>query len=484
MRVAMAGLIFGAALTGCPVMPGGSDGSVSAGEDGGSGQVTLDGGTAFAPQLTMATARVSGRTGRDLQLSVKGKDRNLDVTSIWVRLMDGSGSPVVAIDSNRDGVADATEGPLVLEGKKWVSETITATATIRGLFAHGSDVRQVGVTLVDGTALQSDEQLMMVTEQLVRARDEGCDPLFLADRCEAGLGCRGTPSVCAEGLAPQIGRLAFYKNATGGPTILLEGTEPEDDLSTIRFQFQNAQGMAISIDSDGDGTPDLSSFDHDALELAVDGTFFLRLQSGDGLDTQVPKLVAIPSDGAGHEGTAKIAAATTIPVRNAGQACDIRGFDMCGPNLSCSPGIVGATNKCATASPLRIAQCGDAPVLVAGATVMGVAEGGSLWDAPSGCSTNDPKGRPEGVVRLRLTDRAAKLTLSTVGAGTTFDTTMYVMADCADSSQDALSCSDDFAGGGGASQLVLEDVAAGDYFVVIDSFDPAGGSFQLSATVE
>ena len=78
----------------------------------------------------------------------------------------------------------------------------------------------------------------------------------------------------------------------------------------------------------------------------------------------------------------------------------------------------------------------------------------------------------------------SKLTLSTVGAGTTFDTTMYVLAGCADSSQDALSCSDDFAGGGGASQLVLEDVAAGDYLVIVDSFDPTGGSFQLSATVE
>jgi hypothetical protein len=500
MRMITAGLVLAAVLSGCPVVSGadggalGSDGGASGGSGGtggaaggGTGVVTTDGGVAFAPELLTVEARVAGRTGKDLLLTVKGKDRNLDATQVWLRLMDSLGNLVAAIDTDRDGQADSAETSLPLEGKHWASETVTGTATLRGLFAHPANVLQVGVTLVDAAGLRSDESVVLVLAQAVRAMGEPCDPLFVADRCSAGLGCRGTPTVCSEGLAPQIGRLAFFHNATGGPTIIMEGTEPEDDLATIRFQFQNAQGAAISIDSDGDGVPDLASFDQDALELAVDGAFFLRMQSGDGLDQQVPKLVAIPTDSAGHTGLAKIVAPTAIPVRTSGQTCDVRGFDTCGPNLSCTPGIIGATNKCASATPLRTAQCSAATVLtptVSGATATGVAEGGSLWDAPAGCSTNNPTGRPEGVVKLHVVERAARLTLSTVGPGTTFDTTMYVLPGCPNDTQDVLACSDDFPGAGGASQLELFDVAPGDYLVVVDSFAPIGGAFELTATVQ
>lgn len=484
MRHVTAGLVFIAVLSGCPVLPGADGGATP---DGGGVVATADGGAAFAPQLTTAEASVSGRTGRDLRISIKGKDRNLDAATAWVRLLDAQGAPLVAFDSDRDGLADASEGPLTLEGKRWVGEVVTGTASVRGLFARTPGVTQVAVTLVDQASLRSEEQVVPVVAQVVRPRGSPCDPLFLVDRCEPGLGCRGMPAVCDEGLAPQVSRMAFYRSATGGPIILVEGSEPEDDLLSIRFQFQSASGQPISIDSDGDGTPDLATFDADAAGLALDGAFFLRMQSGDGLDQQVPKLVAIPTDGAGHSGTPKIVAPSTMPVRSQGQSCDVRGFDACGPGLSCTPGIAGATNTCGSATPLRAAQCAAATVLVAtagGAKATGVAEGGSLWDAPGGCSTADPTGRPEGVVKVRLADRADRLTLSTVGAGTNFDTTLYVVNGCANDSRDALGCSDDVPGAAGASRLVLTDLPAGDYVVVIDSFDPLGGAFELTATVE
>jgi hypothetical protein len=116
--------------------------------------------------------------------------------------------------------------------------------------------------------------------------------------------------------------------------------------------------------------------------------------------------------------------------------------------------------------------------------VNGVAEGGSLWDAPLGCATNDPTGRPEGVVVLRMTERADRVRLSTVGSGTNFDTVLYVVPGCPNDTADVMGCSDDVMGGGGASELVLENVPAGDYLVVIDSFDGNGGNFELRATVE
>ena len=45
----------------------------------------------------------------------------------------------------------------------------------------------------------------------------------------------------------------------------------------------------------------------------------------------------------------------------------------------------------------------------------------------NGCSTADPTGRLEGVVKARLAERANKLTSSSIGAGRNFDTTPYVL---------------------------------------------------------
>lgn len=479
--------LFAALLTACPAVP--SQGA-DAGEafDAGPG-LRADGGALEpeAPQLNSVAAHVSGRAGLDLRLALSGSDPNGDLVGVQVRLLDAQGLPVLGFDADRDGVPDSSSGPLVLEDVQWVKQSLTASATLHGLFAAGhTAVTQVGVVLQDATNLLSEEWLVPVLSQSILALGDACDPLFLASRCSPGLGCRGKPATCQEGLAPQITRLAFLKSAKG-PSILIEGTEPEDDLATIQFGFQNAQGKAISIDSDGDGTPDLASFDFDATGLAVDGSFFIRLQPSDGLDQQVPKLTASALDLAAHQGTLKVAAPTTPPVRSMGQACDPRGFDTCAVNLVCTPGIVGKPNSCQTGATIRSAECSAATILVAtaaGATALGVAGGVSLWDTPAGCQSADPKGRPEGLVTVRLTQKAARLTLSTAHPGTTFDTALYLLAGCPAASIDALGCNDDGSAASAASELVLENVPAGDYLVVVDSFSYEGGSFELSATVD
>jgi hypothetical protein len=71
-----------------------------------------------------------------------------------------------------------------------------------------------------------------------------------------------------------------------------------------------------------------------------------------------------------------------------------------------------------------------------------------------------------------------------VGSGTSFDTVLYAMPGCPNDNADALGCSDDVPMGAGASELVLENLPAGDYVVVIDSFDPMGGNFELHAIIE
>ncbi|MBI5546355.1 MAG: hypothetical protein HY901_20910 [Deltaproteobacteria bacterium] len=488
LRVGLCCSLFALVLTACPAGTADTTDGGGVSRDGGTNPKT-DGGAAIepvAPELTSAQAQISGRTGRDLRFTVKGHDQNLDVVGLWVRLLDAQGQPVLAFDSDRDGTLDSASGPVGLDDQKLVGESLTATATLRKLLDKVQSAAQVGVALQDATNLRSEEMVAPVVAQPVLSMGDACDPLFLANRCAAGLGCRGTPPTCKEGLAPEITRMAFLKGANG-PSILIEGTEPEDDLVTIHFGFQNAQGQPTSIDSDGDGTADLESFDFDATGQAVDGTFFIRMQPADGLDQQVSKLTASAADLAAHQGALKTASPTTTPVRSAGQACDPRGFDVCAANLACTPGVVGKPNVCQSASTLRTTQCGAAPILVAtaaGATALGTADGVSLWDTPAGCQSNDPKGRPEGLVTLRLTERAQRLTLSTEHPGTTFDTALYMLTGCPLDSTDSFGCSDDASAASSASRLVVENVPAGDYLVVVDSFSYEGGSFELSAQVE
>lgn len=481
-RRAVVPVAFTLLLAACPPPPSGGDGgALDAGaprRDGGSVTPNPDGGSFSAPSLLEATAQVAGRRGRDLRFTVRGKDRDLDIAGVWVRFLDGSGAAL--------GVPGELFVPL--DTKKYVGETLTGEATLKRFLDGRDPIAKAGLALLDGTSQYSEERVMDVTPLPVAQQGELCDTAFRASRCADGLGCRGAPSTCQEGTAPQLTRFAYVRVDGGEPYTLLEGTEAEDDLAVVRFQFQAKDGGLVSIDSDGDGSPDLPSFDYDAYSASVDGAFFLRVNHGLGLDEQAPRLVLTPVDGAGHEGTSKVAALSTVPSRATGQSCDPRGFDVCASGLVCNPGVVGAaSNVCASGATLRTQQCGAAPVLLAsasGGSLLGRAEGGSLWDAPAGCSSGDPKGRPEGLVKVRLAERANRLVVSTVRPGTTFDTTLYVLDGCPASSVDAYACNDDAPEATGRSEVALADVPAGDYLVVVDSFDMAGGTFELSAKVE
>jgi hypothetical protein len=465
-----------AALAGCAVKPGGQ------GADGGSS----DGGADALPTLTSVEARQSGRSGKDLSLSIKGTDPKKTVASAWVRLLDANGRPLDGFDTNADGVPDSAEGAVTLEGVKVDKGQLTASATLTRMLEAQPNLAKVGVALQDAMGQRTSELVVTMIAQQVKMLGQKCDPTYQVDRCAPSFGCRGSPATCQEGLPPTITKLAFYTSANG-PEILVEGTEPEDDLATIHFSFENASGQPIEIDSDGDGTPDLASFDYPAAGASVDGSFFIRLQAGDGLDTQVPKLVAQGIDQAGHQGVPKIASPSVMPVRQNGQACDPLGFDACANGLACAPGLVGVANNCTQASKLRAPICAAAQVLVPtaeGASVIGVTGSVSLWDAPEGCSSNDPTGRPEGVVTIRLSQSVNTLVLTTAAPATNFDTTIYLLTGCPDDSLGALGCSDDTPGAGTASTLTLTNLGPGDYLLVVDSFDYVGGTFELKATAQ
>ncbi len=330
--------------------------------DGGAGGGTADAGRAMdagpaapsPPVLTRVTAQQAGRTGRDLRLTIEGSDPDRNVVRLWVAAA-GSSGPVGVF-------AGQAEGPVSLDQVTAGGDAVTGVATVVGALGQFPQISQVAVALEDATNLRSALLTVPVDAQPVNQAGAACDPTYVASRCPPSQGCRGTPSTCQPGQAPTITRMAFLKTA-GGPTTLIEGTEPEDDLASITFQFQNAQGQSIMVDSNGDGTPDLMSVVADATNLSSGGVFFFRMQSGEGLETQLAKLAATPKDLAGHVGTTVTAAPTAVPIKSTGQTCDPRGFDQCGPTLACSPGVVGQANVCKAAATLRTSHCQSATVL-------------------------------------------------------------------------------------------------------------------------
>ncbi len=464
---------------------GGSGGGGSGGSGGGTGGTGWTPVEPVPPVASSAEARVVGSSGRDLQVSVAGADPDGDVVSIRLRLLDGAGADLPVVDLDGDGEPDSSLLSATPSASLSGQEAFTATATVHRLYLVAPTLVSVGVRLVDVYGLMSEERIVPILTQPIRAPGESCDPAAVVDRCETGKGCYGDSPICQEGRAPEITRFAYVRTSTS-PRILIEGTEPEDDLASLRLGFLNSRGEAIQVDLDGDDLVDGDSLDLSLVGYARDGAFFVELEPIEGFDRLVPQLSASASDAVGHVGATQTAKAAVANKRNRGQSCDPRGFDECASGTVCAPGIVGRENKCELVNRYRDNELKAAPLLdpAAGNVIFaGRVEGTSVFDVPVDCSAGDPTGRPDAIAKLRLASPAARLTLTTVSPWTDFDTAVYLLPAEATSSEAALGCGDD-SPAGSASLLELENVPAGDYLVVVDSWNTYGGTFELFVGVE
>jgi hypothetical protein len=467
------------------VLPGG--GTVL--PDGGT--LLPDGGVTAGTSTTMfldsAAAQVTGRRGLDVHLTLTGHDSAKAIAGVMVRLLDGDGNPIAGFDSQQSGALDSELGPATLAAPVLGQATIATAATIEGMAARAPRIASVAVSLRDAQGFTSNEIVAAVTPQPVRQSGEGCDPDALLDRCAPTLGCRDNPATCQDGLAPTITRLAFQTGATG-PIIRMAGTGPQDDLSGIHVDFEDASGNSITVPLDGDNAPPVASFDLDATGDSSNGTFLIALQQSPGFDTACPQIAVTPTDEAGHTGATTNAVPVAPLIRAAGAACDLQGFDACVAGQVCVARALPLGPTCQSLTTLQAARCSAAvhlaPSVGQPATTFGHTALPSLWDAPRGCSGFNPAGRPEGVAQLVLATTAATLTLSVDNPGTDFDTTLYLMKGCPSTSVAAVACDDDNGTIGVSSVIVLQNVAAGTYSVVVDSFKPHGGNYQLTATVE
>ncbi len=434
-----------------------------------------------APRLSDPQLRVSGRHGADLFFSATFHDADMDARTLRVRFLDEAGLPVAVYDLDQDGRPESAEATVEAQADFSQAEG-PITAHFPGLRVSAPSIHRAELTLIDATERVSEPVGVDLQAQAVRAMGEACDPQYLADRCAPTLGCRGTPTKCVEGVAPQIERAAYLTTADGSARILVEGTEPDDDIRAVRVDFLDAAGMPVALDLDNDGAVESASLELTSFLVQSGGRFLVRIETSELFREQVAKVAVTPQDSALRLGEAREVALAAPPRRNSGQSCDPWGFDACANGTVCAPGVPGAKNVCSNVGTLRNRTCAAAPLLEpqkGEATVVLRTQAASLWDPDSDCATSQP-GRPEGVARLRLASEATVI-VTTARPGTTFDTVLSVYPGCGTAA--ALACADDLPKSS-ASTLRLEALPRGDYLIVVDSWSAEGGTVEISATVE
>jgi len=480
---------------------GGPDDSGAPADVDGGDASTPDAGTMLAdggpnqvpgptpPSLESALVRQVGRFGRDVRIDVTGSDSGGDITTVRVTLLDGVGSEVLAFDSDGDGMFDSGQTTLPLDVIKAGETKLTSYVLMPFMYTQYPYLTTVKVSLVDALGTRSEELSMPLQKQPVLALDALCDGSFLKDRCAPGLGCKGqVPQVCTEGEAPILKQTAYLDDELGR-RLLVEGLDADADVVAYAIEFLDANNQTVMMDLDGDGKDESSGFTGDVTESGADGAFFVAFQPSEEFTALVAKVVVSVRD-LGERTSAKVTLEKKVALaRSAGAACDPRGFDRCTANNVCSPGVTSVPNRCTAISTARTQACNAALVLdpAKGKTsVQADLSNISVWDSPSGCSSNDPKHRPEAVVKLVLSQPATKVTLSTDNGYTNFDTTLYALSACSAAPLVAW-CADDQLDGARAQLAVLEldNVPAGEYFVVVDSFPSTstGKRFQLDVTV-
>ena len=443
----------------------------------------VDSGNTVPPAKNLSLRAVSfrstGRRGDSLRVAVQGADSQKATASIFVRFVDETGAPVVTVDTNWDGIPDSAEKRFRFEEATLGKADFIGTVTIPHAYGSLSRIAKAIITLEDSAGGRSAPMTAPLTKQAMRVANDPCDVAKIQDRCTAGLSCGGTPAVCRAGTAPSLDRVGYFGGVS--PRILVRGSDADEDVTSLAIQYLDTSGNPGMFDISNDPeTPDMSSgFDFDASGSAGPA-FELSSEQASGIESKVAKIAVTATDEAGHVGTRTVSSVAPLPQRGLGQACDSEGFDACSTGNACSPGIPSATNTCQPVASLRTAKSAAAPQIDPSknvTTAFGDVSGASLWNPPIGCVGNDTTGRPESAVKLHLAKPASKLTITTAMPETTFDTAVYLLPTSASEGAVALGCNDDDKGY--ASSLVLSNVAAGDYVIVVESVQMRGGRFGL-----
>jgi hypothetical protein len=426
-------------------------------------------------ELTKVEAHVVGRLGDAIRFTVTGTQPDAGVYSIAVTFEDADSRPVKVFDGAWDGGASATDGRIPFDAPvKDVS--FTATATTAPL-PNIDKLLKAKVSLIDGRDQASEEQEVKIVGQDELSLGDPCDAANVDNRCPIGQSCSGKPTVCTDGVAPTIVEVKYLH----GPSILTRGTDPDDDVSIVHVEFLDASNKPVVIDTDTMTT----TFDYAARNRPLAGVFFEQELPAATVETAVSRVRVTAVDSLGHQSTPTTANLSTVTRAGDGITCDPRGFIACIQDYVCGPGPSPTAGKCVKLKSARTTECAADAKLDPEkgiTTAAGRIDGTSLWDPPAACTNPENVNFPEASVSLHLANPVTKLTVSTQRPETSIDTVLYLMPACASDTSTALGCNDDGVDGGYASSFTLNDVPAGDYTIVIEAGQLAGGPFGIEVS--
>lgn len=463
----------------------GSKAGSGTGGKGSPGGGDADGGEAGANggilSLTKVSAHVVGRNGDSVRFTVVGTQPNSGAYSIAVALTDDAGQGVDVFDNDFDGSFESADGRVAFDAPV-TTDSFTITATMHHVDPEmAAKLATAKVSIVDGTDQLSEELEATIGQQTALKLNDACDPTNVKDRCDIGQSCSGVPSKCAAGVKPTLEEVKYLKTPFG-PQILANGSDPDDDLGKLKIELLDLQNKPVIVDELATPT---SVIDTDFTDGSTGGKFFLYSLATPPLEEKVPRVRVTAFDALSNQSNVMVANLASITRGANGAKCDPRGFSGCIADYVCSPGLPTVMSTCAKTSNVRIGACAAAPKLdpEKGVTVAaGQMDGVSLYDPPAGCVGPETTNRPEGLVSLHLRNDVPKLTISTKRPETTVDTHVYLIPACAADSSENLGCLDDDTLGVFATDLVLENVPAGDYTIVIEPRFQTGGGFGVSVS--
>jgi len=436
--------------------------------------------------LTSASARVDGRRGNRVRLSISGTQQPGALASVAVTALDASGNTLYWYSTRHDGQFDSATGYLVPSAlpreREFQTELVVVTTNALLTWA------QARVSLYDRTDAVSNELLVAVEAQPVKNRGDSCDPSARLDRCASRLECDAASSTCVDHTGPTFTK-AGYWTTNEGPVIVATGVDNADDVKEVEIGFLDGNGSPVQVNLNNDSANPLmaSSFVETAGIFSSDGQLTFQITPTETFTEVVKGVTLVPVDSAGKRGDAISASLMPQPSRGSGMTCDTNGFDYCAGSSACVPGLPGANNVCQPITSVQGSKCAAAPVLDVSQpqlVVTGYNAGPSLWEPAEGCVPPIGLHNPETVIKLHVPSALNQLTLSTDRRETLIDTVLYVVSACGTSNPTILGCNDDAASGNAASTVKLTGVAPGDYYVIVDSVLRDGGPFGLSVTAE
>ena len=298
---------------------------------GGDGNETSGGSAGFQGTgvlaLTKVEAHVVGRQGDAVRFSLTGSQPDAGVYSIAVTFEDADGMPVNVFDAAWDGAASSAEGRIPFDSPvKAIDFTATATSAP---IADIDKLAKAKVRLIDGRDQASEEIEVKIVAQKKPASGAACDPTNVNDRCELGQSCSGKASVCTDGVAPTIVEVKYLH----GPKILIRGTDPDDDLSSLHVEFLDASNKPVIIDTDSM----ITSFDYPARNRSLSGVFFEQETPAAPVEKLVSRVRVTAIDSLGHQSTPTTTDLANVTRAGDGITCDTRGFIALHPGRRVRP---------------------------------------------------------------------------------------------------------------------------------------------------